>query len=297
MKTGAVVLAAASVLLVAAKAPGRLASLELTSTPELVAPGVVSSGFSEIRLAMSPDKRTMLWGSTDRPGGPGGWNIWLSRQSDAGWGAPEPAPFDTPANEFDPAFTPDGRYVYFFSNRPGGLGGDDIYRVPVIAKGFGPVEHLGPEVNSAGNEWAPSLSPDGATLLFASDGRGGSGRHDLFVARAKGTGFAVAQALPGAINTPADEFDATFLADGSSVVFARSNDVDNDPISLYFAGRGPNGYDGGTILPRSINVDAGYTLGPTLDWSDRSLLYFSGHRPEANLGKLDLYRVHFRLRP
>jgi TolB protein len=285
------------VSLAAGAAPARRPTLELTSTPELVLPGIVSSEFSEVRLAPSPDGKTMLWGSTNRPGGPGGWDVWLTRKDAHGWSAPQTVSFDSPAKEFDPAYSPDGRYVYFFSDRPGGLGGDDIYRVPVTATGFGTVEHLGPEVNSAGNEWAPGFSPDGKTLLFATDGRGGAGRHDLFTARVEGTRFAVAQALPGAINTAADEFDAAFLSDGGEIVFSRSTDVDKDPVLLYFAVRDRAGYDAGAILPPAVNVDGEYTFGPVLDWTDRSVLYFSGQRPEASAGKIDLYRVHFRVKP
>jgi Tol biopolymer transport system component len=149
-------------------------------------------------------------------------------------------------------------------------------------------------VNTAGDEWAPALSPDGTRLMFASNRPGA--KHDLYVAQVRGDGFASAEPLPGAINTAAaDEFDATFLADGSSIVFARSTDVENEPIQLYVAIRGAAGYDAGTPLPASVNVDGGYMLGPSIDWRDRFVLYFSGVRPEAGLGKLDLYRVRYAL--
>ncbi len=270
---------------------------EVTSAAELVLPGIASSEFSEVRLAVSPDGKTMLWGSKDRPGGPGGWDIWVTRQGARGWSAPEPVSFDSPDKEFDPAFSPDGRYVYFFSNRPGTLGGDDVFRVPTTASSFGSVEHLGAEVNSAGDEWAPAMSPDGKTLLFTSDGRGGAGRRDLFVARLAGQGFEPARALPGAVNTAADEFDATFLADGRGLVFTRSADIENDPVELFFAALGPAGYEAGTILPTTVNVSGGYTYGPAIDWADGAILYFTSQRPEAKVGKNDLYRVRFAVRP
>jgi len=277
-----------------ASSPAGPAILSITSAAELVAPGIVSSEHVEIRLAASPDGTMMLWGSTDRAGGPGGWNIWVSRRTGTTWSAPAAASFNSDANDFDPAFSADGRWVYFFSNRPGGVGGDDLYRAAVTGDGFGPAEHLGPEVNTAGDEWAPAPSPDGTQLMFASNRPGA--KHDLFIARLRGDGFAPAEPLPGAINTPAaDEFDATFLPDGSSIIFSRSTDVDNDPIQLYFAARGPTGYDAGTPLPASVNVDGGYTLGPAIDGSDPSVLYFSGKRPEAAAGKLDIYRVHYKL--
>jgi TolB protein len=278
----------------AAGAPG---SLTITSAAELVAPGTVSSPYAEIRLAASPDGTRVLWGSTDRPGGPGGWDIWVARRTgpETAFGPPEPAPFDSSANDFDPAFSADGRWLYFFSNRPGGFGGDDLYRAPVTAGGFGPAQHLGAEINTAGDEWAPAPSPDGTLLMFASNRPGA--KHDLYIARVSGNRFAPAEPLPGAVNTPgADEFDAAFLADGSSIVFSRSTNVENDPIELYFAARGPAGYDVGTRLPDSVNVAGGYTLGPSVDGRDRDVLYFSGKRPDAGAGKLDIYRVRYVLR-
>ena len=271
-------------------------SLRIASAAELVAMGIVSSQYVEIRLAASPDGTMLLWGSTDRPGGAGGWDIWVSRRTGAAWGPPAAASFNSAANDFDPAFSADGRWVYFFSNRPGGFGGDDIYRAAVISEGFGPAQHLGPEDNTAGDEWAPAPSPDGTQLLFASNKPGA--KHDLFIAPVRGDGFGPASPLPGAINTPdADEFDATFLPDGSSLIFSRSRDVDNDPIELDFARRGPSGYDAGTPLPASVNVADGYTLGPSIDLHDPGVLYFSGKRPEAAAGKLDIYRVRYALDP
>ena len=291
---------AARILIVATAAASAAANaaptFELTSAVELVLPGVASSEFSDIRLAASPDGRTVLWGSTNRPGGPGGWDIWLARKGATGWSAPEAAPFNTSSKEFDPVYSPDGRMVYFFSNRPGGRGGDDLYRVPVTDAGFGAVENLGPQVNSAGDEWAPSPSPDGKTLLFATNGRGGAGRHDLFLSPIEGAGFGAARALQGAINTPLDDFDAAFLPDGRSLVFSRSTDVENAPVALYFATSGSQGYDAGTLLSPAINLEGGDAFAPTLDWADPTILYFSSHRTDATAGKTDHYRVRFRVR-
>ena len=264
--------------------------LVIDGEPALVGDGV-SSEYTEIRLAVSPDGARRLWGSTDRPGGPGGWDIWQTRKTASGWSAPESAGFNSSENDFDPAFSADGAFVYFFSNRPGGAGGDDIYRAPVTADGFGAVEHLGPEINTAGNEWAPSPALDGSGLLFATNRV--PGKHDLYFAASRGPGFAAAAPLPGAVNTEGnDELDATFLDDGASIVFARSTDVDNDPIELYVARRGTAGYNAGTRL--TVNVPGGYTLGPAIDLHDRRVLYISSKRTAPSAGKLDIYRVRIR---
>jgi len=292
-KSFAVAALCVSESVLAAHPPG---AIELLGEPTKVAVGIVSSEFSEIRATASPDGRLLLWGSTNRPGGPGGWNIWLSRRTANGWSAPEAAPFNSEANDFDPAFSPDGRWVYFFSNRPGGFGGDDIYRVVVTQTGFGAVEHLGAEVNSAGDEWAPGLSPNGTLLLFSSDDRAGQGRHDLFVARAKGISWSDATPLPGAVNTSAEEFDATFLSDGTSIVFARSANLETDRITLTFAARGASGYTFGTPVPFTTTLRGVDALGPTIDWHDRSILLFSAAATNSNNKRPDIYKVRYRLR-
>jgi TolB protein len=275
-------------------APARPASqpFALDGTAELVGNGV-STESTEIRLATSPDGSLRIWGSTDRPGGPGGWDLWLSRKTAAGWSEPAPAPFDSSANDFDPAISADGRFVYFFSNRDGGAGGDDIYRVAITATAFGDVEHLGPEVNTAGNEWAPCPALDGSGLLFSTNRT--PGKHDLYFAPARGTAFGPAALVPGALNTPdRDELDATYLADGS-IVFARSWDVEKEPIELFVAHRDASGnYDAGTRLTNAANVEGGYTLGPSIDLHDRHFLYFSSKRAVPTAGKLDIYRIRYR---
>ncbi|UIJ46733.1 hypothetical protein LZK98_07250 [Sphingomonas cannabina] len=258
---------------------------------EQFAPGIASTRFSEVRLTISPDGGTALWFSRDRPGGAGGYDIWMSRRSAAGWGPARPVPFNSAGRDFDPAFSADGRFVYFCSDRAGGAGGDDVYRVAVTGGGFGVPVNLGPEVNSTGNEFAPMLSPDGRTLLFSSDRPGGAGGHDLYTAYRRGDGFAAAGPLAGAINTAANEFDATFLADGATIVFARAMDFRKDRVDLFHAAPSRGRYDAGTQLSGSVNNDRD-TYGPMLDWSDRGRLTFSGQRDD---GGMDLYRIRYRL--
>jgi len=266
------------------------APVEILGEAVLFAPGIASTHFSEIRLTISPDGNTALWFSRNRPGGPGGYDIWLSRRTNTGWAAAKPVPFNSPGRDFDPAFSPDGRFVYFSSDRPGGLGKDDIYRVAVTRAGFGSAEHLGPTVNSAANEWAPMLSPDRTHLLFSSDRPGGAGRQDLYAARREGAQYLPAAALPGAVNSVADEFDATYLADSRAIVFARAPDLSADRIDL-FAANAPDGrYQTGTRLPPSVN--SGDVYGPMLDWSGPGSLTFSARRPGA--AGMDLYLIRYR---
>jgi len=92
--------------------PGLASNVEIAGPASIFAPGIASTNFSEVRLTLSPDGRTAMWFSRNRPGGPGGYDIWISRLVSGAWSVAEPAPFNSPTRDFDPAFSPDGKYVY-----------------------------------------------------------------------------------------------------------------------------------------------------------------------------------------
>lgn len=282
-------------LCLAGLAPAGGPWLELTGPPELFQPGVVSTEYSEIRITFSPDGNRMLWGSTNRPGGPGGWDLWESIRRDGRWGPPAPADFNSPQNDFDPFFSPDGKGVYFFSNRPGGLGGDDIWLVPFdpVSGTYGPAVNPGSAINSPGDEWAPALSPDGRELLFASDGRGGQGMHDLFLSRRRGDRCETATVLAGAINSAADDFDAAFLPDGKTIIFTRRTGG-QDGSDLYACRQQDGRYEEPVKPGPEINAAGGWNLGPFINYREPGWLYFTSHRPGQTSGRLDIYRIRFR---
>lgn len=252
--------------------------------------GVVSTPHTEIRASVSPDGDSIVWGSPDRPGGAGGWDLWQARLQDGRWQDPQPLPVNSAANDFDPMFSADGRWLYFFSNRDGGFGGDDLYRVALREDGFGAVENLGPGVNGPGDEWAPAPNADGTRLLFASDRPGGAGGHDLWVARWDGSAFVDPQPLPG-VNTARDEFDAAWLEGGASVVFARSEDAQSKPVRLWLAACDGRRYAAAAPLPLSFNTEGGWTLGPVVDAHAPGELLVSGAAPAPHAGRLDIYRL------
>lgn len=289
MKTllGTVLLAS----IVSAPSPSRV--LTILGPAERFAPGVASSRYDEVRLTLSPDGNTALWFSRNRPGGPGGHDIWISRRDGDRWRPATPVPFNTSGRDFDPAFSADGRAVYFCSDRAGGQGGDDLYRVSVEGDGrFGQPENLGPAVNSTADEFAPMLSPDGRTLLFSSDRPGGAGGHDLYSAGMQDGVAAPARSLPGDINTAAQEFDATFLDEGRTVVFARALDFGNAPVRQFIASVHGGRYGAGDALPSPVNEPSGDSYGAMRDGSHPGMLTYSARRPGGE--GLDLYRVRYR---
>lgn len=278
-------------------APLAAQRLELGARPELLLPGLVSTEASEVRITWSPDGSRMLWGSINRPGGPGGWEIWESVREKDGWSTPHPASFDSPENDFDPSFAPDGRGLFFFSNRPGGLGGDDLWYVPFDpATGqYGVAVNLGAGVNSKGDEWAPVAAAGGTRLLFASDGRGGRGRHDLFVSALREGRWSDAEPVAGELNSAEDDFDATYLDDGETLVFTRRVG-EQDGADLYVAFAHDGRYGAAQRLDARVNAPGSWNLGPSLRPGERGLLYFTSHRDGESAGRLDLYRVSCEVR-
>ena len=253
--------------------------------------GVVSTPHAEVRASVSPDGQRIVWGSTDRPGGAGGWDLWQATLRDKRWQDPRPLSINSEANDFDPVFSPDGRWLYFFSNRSGGHGADDLYRVAVRPDGrFGKPENLGAGVNGKGREWAPTPSRDGQALLFASDGLRGAGRHDLFVARWNGSAFVDPQPVPG-VNTKDDEFDAAWLDEGKAIVFARSDDADKAAIVLMVAQCDGARYAKATPMTVSFNTRESATLAPVIDWNKPNELLVTGIAKSPRAGKLDIYRT------
>lgn len=113
----------------------------------------------------------------------GGGNIYTSRKN--GNYFDEPIPLSEEINsvfwETSATITGDGNTLYFASDRPGGFGGLDIYRSERRKDGeWGPAVNLGDKINTANNEDAPYITPDGTRLYFGSSGHPGMGGEDIY---------------------------------------------------------------------------------------------------------------------
>lgn len=253
--------------------------------------GVVSTPQREVRASVSPDGRRIVWGTSERAGSPGSYDLWQATKRDGHWADPRPLSIDTPAKEFDPFFSADGKWLYFFSNREGGFGGDDLYRAAVLADGdFGTPENLGPGVNGKGDEWAPATTHDGERLLFASDSFGGAGGHDLLMAHWDGKAFTAPRPVPG-VNTPGDEFDAAWIEDGKAIVYAYARDIAKDPVRLLLAQCDGERYVDPQPWALAFNGPQDNTYGPSVDLSRPGEMLVNGIAKAPTAGKQDIYRV------
>ena len=106
-------------------------------------------------------------------------------------------------------------------------------------------------------------------------------------------GFAPAQPLTSGVNTAANEFDATFLSDGATIVFSRAKDFAKDRADAFWATARDGRYDVGTRLPATVNSDEHDTHVAMLDWSRPGRFSVSTRRVGAD--GLDLYLVDYTL--
>ncbi len=145
----------------------------------------LNSDFDEGVCSFTPDGRTMyLTQCKTDPDYPRFATIMTSNRSDASWGKATELKLtrDTLSAFAHPAVSPDGQWLYFCSNMPGGLGGYDIWRIRLTTSGVGGVENLGAPINTPGNEMFPTFRPNG-DLYFSSDGHEGMGGLDIYIAK------------------------------------------------------------------------------------------------------------------
>ncbi len=172
----------------------------------------VNTEYDEGTPSFSPDGNTMYYTyCAQDPEGPRTAEIYISTRSGAKWGKGTRATIvkDSVTALGHPSISPDGKYLYFVSDAVGGSGGKDIFRARLAGNDFGPMENLGEDINTPGDEMFPYVR-DSVTLYFASNGHPGMGGLDLFKATQDSTGRWHVENMGAPINSMADDFGITF---------------------------------------------------------------------------------------
>jgi outer membrane protein OmpA-like peptidoglycan-associated protein len=144
--------------------------------------GTINTTYYEGMPSLSPDNRLLFFVS-DRPGGYGGYDIWISRFEDGLWQMPVNAgpSINTPGNETAPSINADNRTLYFTSDGWPGMGGTDIFVSRKIDDtSWGAAMNLGYPINTAFDEKSECVAMDGKKMYFASDRDGPAGNYDLY---------------------------------------------------------------------------------------------------------------------
>ena len=275
-----------SVLLIAAL------SASVPAAPIPIDRDAVSGARSDYNLSTRGDYRVFARSDADFAGA----QIHESTRRDGRWSEPAPVAFSDPRwRDSDPWLAPDGRTLYFVSDRPTASRPHkrdlDLWRATRTAHGWSAPEHLGDTVNSTGYELGPEVH-DGV-LYFASTRAGGRGGLDLYAAPVHGTGFAAARALPAPLNSAASESDLTFSANGREAVFWRAT---GDRLVLHHARRTRDGWTAPAPLSDAANPGP-MQITPAFTDDGRSLVFASDVAREGQpAGLFDLYAVAWPLR-
>jgi hypothetical protein len=256
----------------------------------------VNTALVELNPAISKDGLSLYFTCDGCPGGLGGIDIWVSQRATLTdpWGPPQnlgPV-INTADNDAGPSLSRDGRTLYFISNRPGGLGGNDIYVAQRRDKhddlSWEAPVHLGNPVNSAANDGAPNPFVDrntGTTILYFTSNRpGGLGGGDIYTS------------VLGADGTFGP---ATLVAELSSAFADQGTAVRRDGLEIIFASDRPGTLGGldlwvSTRLRTSDPWSPPVHLGPTLNGTgndagaelsfDGTTLYFQSAERPGNVG-------------
>jgi hypothetical protein len=265
----------------------------------------VNSAFEEFLPELSKNGRSLYFAS-NRPGPFGGEDLWVSRRGSSRepWGPAENlgTVINGSSNERSPALSRDGHLLFFATNRPGGMGGFDIWVSwrPHTDDDFGwqPPVNLGPAVNSAAGDFGPSYFENddlGMPTLFFASSRPGVGGVDIYRSELTAAGSFGPATLVAELSTPHNDFRPTIRFDGLEVI------VDsNRPAPPEIAGTGlrdlwvsiRNTPVAAWSVPQHLGtaVNGPYNDSLPALSGDGASLVFTSDRPEG-FGGSDLYQT------
>lgn len=181
----------------------------------------IASDYNVGTAGISADGQKMLifMGGVTDPG-----NLFVITKSGDTWSKPNiisPSINNPKYLESTASITPDGKTIYFASDRPGGQGGLDIYKTQMGANGtWSQPVNLGPGINTKANEDAPFIHPDQKTLFFTSDGHNSMGGRDIFMTKIVQDKWIKPENMGYPINTTANDNYFTLIADGTRAYFS-----------------------------------------------------------------------------
>lgn len=183
-------------------------------------PGNLNTDSHDANTSISPDGKTIFIYRNMAYKGSG--QIYFSKQNSSGkWSVAKPVEGDINTSYFESSasLTPDGKYMYFVSERKGGNGMGDIYRAKGKRTTFNNAENLGAPVNSDDDEIGIFIHPDGKTIYFSSNGHESLGGYDIFKSTLEKGKWSKPENLGYPINTPGDERFFVLSTDGSKAYY------------------------------------------------------------------------------
>jgi len=286
-----------ALIVVATSHPGAVPTFSDWAVPTNLGP-TVNSPFQDFGPAISKDGLSLYF-TSDRPGGFGNQDIWVSqrRTKDEAWGPPMNlgAVINTESSENVPALSRDGHWLFFNSNRPGGFGLQDMWaswREDTHDDfGWEPPFNLGAGVNSGFGDVNPAYFENdeggGPLLFFTSNRPGGPGAFDMYVSQLAPNGLFGAAVLVPELSSPAMEQRPSIRFDGLEIFF-HSNLPGSGGNDLWVSTRERVTDPWSPPVNLGVTVNTAFADQQPYIAADRLTLFMVSDRPDG-VGMLDLY--------
>jgi Tol biopolymer transport system component len=194
----------------------------------------LNSTTHDAAVGLSADGNLLIMYRTNKDLSAG--DLYLSRDVNKKWSEPElMAPgINTEFQEASASLTQDERVIYFSSNRPGGLGGKDIYRVVRLGNNEWSLPmNLGPTINTAFDEDAPFIHPNGKTLYFSSNGHQTMGGYDIFSSNLGEEYWSTPQNIGYPVNTVGNDIFFVLASDGKRGYYSSPREEGHGGHDIY----------------------------------------------------------------
>ncbi|MBR9974927.1 MAG: PD40 domain-containing protein [Bacteroidetes bacterium] len=238
---------------------------------------------------VTPDGHWMVFTGCDRDDSFGDCDLYIAEYVDGSWrNVKNLGPnVNSPAWDSQPTISPDGLMLFFVSERPGGLGGTDLW---MTKRSFGgdwsPAVNLGRTVNTTGDEFAPHIAADNATLYFSSDMHPGIGGQDVYRSKRAGSGWSSPQHLGTPVNSEYDDYFCSLKLNSEDMYFSSNRGSSGGDLDVFLAI--PNPLPPGavtTVIGSVTDSQNGTPIEATLTVRDiQSNEILSSFRSDANDG-------------
>lgn len=281
----------------AERAPEKIRAAEVAKweAAEIVNLGpVVNSPYREMGLAATVDGNTLYFVS-DRPGGVGERDIWVTTRRGDQWTPPvNLGPnVNSVAHDGGMSISADGKRLYFGSTRPGGLGGEDLYMTTFVDGQWTPAVNLGRAVNSAHNDAMVYITKDDRELYFHSDRPGGYGDRDIWVSKLRNRRWQPAVNLGPQINTSEAEGNAFLSNDGLSLIFGVGIARVNERLRVASRARVTDRkWTKAVDFGPRMNVSDSFSSCPEVT-RDGKVMFFISNRP-GGMGESDVWMARIK---